>query len=62
MCISIKFNNKKLYPVDHIKYLGMYIDKYLSWNIHLQHLSKKLSRACGILSKLRYNAPIETCL
>ena len=62
MCISIKFNNKKLYPVDHIKYLGMYIDKYLSWNIHLQHLSKKLSRACGILSKLRHNAPIETCL
>ena len=60
--ISIKFNNKKLYPVDNIKYLGMYIDKYLSWNFHLMQLSKKLSRACGIISKLRYSAPIETCL
>ena len=27
------FNNKKLLPVDSIKYIGMYIDKYLSWNV-----------------------------
>ena len=60
--ISIKFNGKKLFPVDQIKYLGMYIDKYLSWNFHIQQLSKKLSRANGILSKLRHNASIETCL
>ena len=38
--ISIKFNGKKLYPVDNIKYLGMYIDKYLSWNYHILQLSK----------------------
>jgi hypothetical protein len=60
--ISIKFNGKKLFPVDNIKYLGMYIDKYLSWNFHIQQLSKKLSRANGILSKLRHNASIDTCL
>ena len=40
----------------------MYIDKYLSWNFHIQHISRKLSRANGILSKLRHNAPINTCL
>ena len=60
--ISIKFNGIKLLPVDHVKYLGMYIDKYLSWNFHIAHLSKKLSRANGILSKLRHNASMETCL
>ena len=60
--ISIKFNGLKLSPVDKIKYLGMYIDKYLSWNYHIQHLSTKLSRANGILSKLRHDAPLETCL
>ena len=60
--ISIKFNNQKLSPVDHVKYLGMYIDKYLNWNLHIQELSKKLSRANGILSKLRHYAPLETCL
>ena len=37
----------------------MYIDKYISWNFHILQLSKKLSRANGILSKLHHNAPIE---
>ena len=59
--ISIKFDGNKLVPVDNIKYLGMYLDKYLSWNYHIQQLSKKISRANGIISKLRHNAPIETC-
>ena len=39
----------------------MYIDKYLSWNCHIQHRSTKLNRANGILPKLRHNA-LETCL
>ena len=60
--ISIKLNGKKLTPVDYVKYLGVYLDKFLSWNFHILQLSKKLSRANGILSKLRHNAPIETCL
>ena len=60
--ISIKLNGLKLTPVDYIKYLGMYIDKYLNWNFHVNELCKKLSRANGIISKLRYNAPLEICL
>ena len=40
----------------------MYIDKYLSWNFQILQLNKKLSRANGILSKLRHYAPFETCL
>ena len=47
--ISIKLDGIKLVPVENIKYLGMYIDKYLTWNYHIQQLSKKLSRANGVL-------------
>ena len=39
--ISIKMNGFKLTPVDYIKYLGMYIDKNLDWNHHIQELIKK---------------------
>ena len=60
--ISIRFNGLKLVPVDHVKYLGMYLDSYLSWEYHIHELSKKLSRANGILSKLRYNSPFKVCL
>ena len=55
-------NGVKLTPVDYIKYLGMYLDKYLDWSHHIEELSKKLSRGNGILSKLRYNAPLPLCL
>jgi hypothetical protein len=40
----------------------MYIDKYLNWNQHIRELSKKLSQANGILSKLRHNASINVCI
>ena len=40
----------------------MIIDKYLNWNHHITNLSKQLSRANGVLSKLRYNASLEFCL
>ena len=59
---SIKLNGIKLTPVNSVKYLGMYIDKHLSWDTHIFHLSQKLSRADGILSKLRHNAPRHVCL
>ena len=60
--IYINFNGVRLKPVDFIKYLGMFIDKYLNWNHHISNLSKQLSRANGILSKLRYNASLDFCL
>ena len=40
----------------------MYLDKHLSWEYHIHKLSNTLSRANGILSKLRYNAPRAVCL
>ena len=60
--ISIKMNGLRLTPVCHVKYLGMFLDQFLNWNVHIDELSKKLSRANGILSKLRYNAPLDKCL
>ena len=49
--LSIKFNNKKLKPVDYVKYLGMYLDKRLSRDMHIDQLRVKLSRVNGIRSK-----------
>ena len=60
--LSIKLNGKKLKVEENVKYLGMYLDQHLNWDYHINQLSKKLSRANGIISKLRHNAPIKTCL
>ena len=60
--IYVKLDGTRLTPANYVKYLGMYLDKHLSWDLHIQNLSKKLSRANGIISKLRHNAPRKVCL
>ena len=52
----------RLEPSRSVKYLGVYLDDNLSWDIHIKELSKKLSRANGIISKLRHYVPKMTML
>ena len=51
--VTIKINKKAICEKKSIKYLGVLIDSTLSWKDHVFYLSKKLSRAVGILYKLR---------
>ena len=55
--ISIKLDGCKLFPAGHVKYLGLNLDKFLNWDCHVKLLSNKLSRANGVLCKLRNYAP-----
>ena len=59
---SIKFEGIKRIPSKYVKYLAVYIDENLSWSAHINELSKTLSRANGILAKLRYFAPKKTLI
>ena len=59
---SIKLNGYKLEPADQVKYLGLYLDKNLSFDYHINQLSKKLSRANGILAKLRHFTSKDTLI
>ena len=56
-CLSVRASQKSELDVPFSNYY-----RYLNWNKHIHELSKKLSRANGILSKLRYNASLDTCL
>ena len=44
------------------KYLGIIINKSLRWHDHLNHISKKLSYASRILSKVRHFVPKTTLI
>ncbi len=58
--LRIKIDGKRLIPCRSVKYLGIYIDCHLNWHIHINELSTKLSRAVGMLSKIRYYVSKET--
>ena len=60
--ISIKINGCRLEPSDHVKYLGIFLDKNLNWDYQISQLSNKLCRANGVLYKLRKYVPKETLL
>ena len=51
---QISLNDSQLEECDKYKYLGVIIDKNLSWKPHVEYISGKISKACGALAKLRH--------
>lgn len=60
--INVFYNNTKIIAVDSAKYLGILIDKHLSFEPHINALWAKLSRSVGIMSKLKHLLPSKTLL
>ena len=52
--LRIKIDGKKLFPSKYVKYLGIFIDSHLNWSHHTNIIASKLSRAIGMLSKIRH--------
>ena len=55
--LKIKLNGKKLYETDSVKYLGIQIDKRLTWKQQINHVALKSN---AMLSKLRHVLDIKT--
>ena len=55
--LRIKLHGKTLVPTKVVKYLGVYLDEFLSGEAHSQELIKKLSRGNGMLAKARHFVP-----
>ena len=55
--LSIKLHGKRLVPSKIVKYLGVYLDEYLSGTAHCTELVKKLNRGNGMLAKARHYVP-----
>jgi len=51
--ITLKIQKKAITQKNSVKYLGIMIDSGLTWQIHIDSLSKKISRSIGLLYKIR---------
>ena len=56
---QIKFDNVCLEKCTSYKYLGVLVDEKLSWKPHIDHICNKISKMCGIFSKLRYTTNLH---
>ena len=58
--LKIKINGTKLVPSKSVKYLGITLDPHINWSCQANSLSSRLSRAAGMLAKIRHFVPVNT--
>ena len=58
--LKIKIDGKKVVPSKFVKYLGIYLDNFLSWQHQEQDMRCRLSRAVGMLCKIRHYVNFDT--
>ena len=51
--MKLKFNSKRLYTTNSVKYLNIKIDENLNWHEQIKNVAAKLNRANTMLSKVR---------
>ena len=60
--LTVRAGDTVLSRVYQIKYLGVMLDPYLSWNDHIDYIGRKISVKLGMLCKARKVIPRESCL
>ena len=58
--LKIKLNEKRLYQIDLVRYLGIQIDKRLAWKQQINHVALKLNKPNTMLSSLRHGYDLKT--
>lgn len=51
--LSLYIGSEKICIVSEIKTLGIVFNEHLKWDAHVDHVCTNLSRACGVLCRLR---------
>ena len=60
--MNLSMNNIPIDIVPHFNYLGIILDKHLSWKPHIAMVTGKLSKINGILNGLKYIYPTHLLL
>ena len=58
--IDLKINSTIVSRVEEFNFLGLIIHKFLYWTAHTKMISLKISRAIGILHRIKYYVPQKT--
>ena len=53
----IKINDMPIERVTEFKFIGVLIDSNLTWSPHCNYIANKLSRICGVGSRLKHYVP-----
>ena len=51
--LQLRINNANIDEVQNFNFLGLQVSSDITWNLHINEISKKISRIIGILKKLQ---------
>ena len=54
---KLKIGNNDIERVDQFNFLGIILNYNLTWNNHIDHISKKIARVIGIMYRLKHIYP-----
>ena len=57
--IKLAIDHENLESEDSIKYLGVVIQKNLTWNDHIESLIAKVNQRIGLLNRIKHLLPLE---
>ena len=60
--LDLHVNNNDIEKVDNFNFLGLHLNTRLTWHTHVSEISKKISRAVGIIKKMQWIFPTEILL
>ena len=55
----IKIDDVNISEVEYTKFLGIFIDKKLTWQRHVSYISSKIARSLYVLNRLKFKLPIN---
>ena len=56
---SLVIHDEVISMVEHTKYLEVHVDQYLSWDVYIAEVIKKISRALGMIRHAKQYLPIS---
>ena len=60
--LRLRINNANIDKVQNFNFLGLQVSSDITWNLHIDEMSKKISRITGILKKLQLVMPKNVLL
>ena len=52
---DLRIQNTYIKNVETVKYLGIFIDKELKWNFHIEQMCSTIGKMIGFLGRLRHS-------
>ena len=53
-------NGQEIEEVKYSKFIGLFLDKELSWKYHINQITMKISKLTGIISETRHFLPLKS--